>query len=59
MAIINTNSYSLKVVMMKAQFEAEMLNMARDLEILRREKVMWEMTRQAGDQQVGERSRLL
>ena len=32
---------------MKAQFEADMLNMSRDLEKLRREKVMWE---QAGDQ---------
>ena len=50
--------------MMKAQFEADMLNMSRDLEKLRREKVMWEMTKQAGDQrgpastcdeQVGER----
>ena len=44
---------------MKAQFEADMLNMSRDLEKLRREKVMWEMTKQAGDptcdEQVGER----
>ena len=35
---------------MKAQFEADMLNVNRDLERLRREKVMWEMTKQAGDQ---------
>ena len=36
--------------MVKAQLEAEMLNVNRDLERLRREKVMWEMTKQAGDQ---------
>ena len=35
---------------MKAQFEADMLNVNRDLEKLRREKVMWEMTKQTGDQ---------
>ena len=50
---------------MRAQFESEMLNVNRDLERLRREKVMWEMTvKQIGDQkgaastcdeQVGER----
>lgn len=40
----------LKAAMVKAQLEAEMLNVNRDLERLRREKVMWEMTKQAGDQ---------
>ena len=36
---------------MKAQFEADMLNMSRDLDKLRKEKVMWEKTtKQAGDQ---------
>lgn len=43
--------------MLKAQFEADMLNMSRDLEKLRRETVMWEMTKasQTGNEQVGER----
>ena len=40
----------LKAAMMKAQCEADMLNMSRDLEKLKREKVMWEMAQKAGDQ---------
>ena len=40
----------LKTTMMRAQFEADMLNVNRDLEKLKREKVIWEMTKQTGDQ---------
>ena len=35
---------------MKAQCEADILNMSRDLEKLKREKVMWETTQKVGDQ---------
>ena len=41
----------LKAAMMKAQCEADMLSMSRDLEKLKREKVMWEMTQKGEDKE--------
>ena len=42
--------------MMRAQFEAEMLNMNGELQKLRRQSAAWEMTQTTGDGKVRERN---